>query len=104
MKSALTIISVLMTSHFVSADALHPLIANYSKTIGTVSEYALHKAGYTGIDFDGLVGVSSVQDTTRKIRVIKYKFATNNCAKDLEIYTKLDGSAVLSHKVVGCAQ
>lgn len=102
MKSILTVISVLITSHIASADALHPLIANYSKTIGTVAEHAMHKAGYTGADLDGLVGVSSVQDATRKIRVITYKFAT--CAKDLEIYTKLDGSAILSHKVVGCAQ
>ena len=102
MKSILVSLTVLIGTQFASADALHPVIANYAKTISAVAEYALHNAGYTGADFDNLLGISTVQDAARKIRVIKYKFTAANCAKDLEIYTKLDGSAVLSHKVVGC--
>lgn len=104
MKTVITVLTILTTGLFASADALHPLIANHSKTIGTVAEYALHKANFTNADFDTLIGVSSVQDMVRKIRVVTYTFSGTNCAKNLEMYTKLDGSAVLSHKVVGCGQ
>lgn len=104
MKTTIIVLSVLTTGFFSSADALHPLIANHSKTIGAVAEYALHKANLTNAHFDTLVGVSSVQDTVRNIRVVTYRFSGTNCAKNLEMYTKLDGSAVLSHKVVGCGQ
>lgn len=104
MKTVITVLTVLTTGFLASADALHPLIANHAKTIGAVAEYALHKANYANADFDTLVGVSSVQDTVRKIRVITYTFSGANCARNLEMYTKLDGSAVLSHKVVGCGQ
>ena len=103
MKSILTSLTILMVAHIASAHGLHPTLANYTTTINTVYEYATHTVGYPETEFTNLVGVSSVQDTVRKIRVIKYSFSAANCAKDLEIYTKLDGSAVLSHKVVGCA-
>lgn len=96
-------LTVLMASQFASAHGLPPTLANYTTTINTVYEYASHTVGYPETEFTNLVGVSSVQDTVRKIRVIKYSFSGANCAKNLEIYTKLDGSAVLSHKVVGCA-
>lgn len=100
MKTILSISAILISAQFASAHGLHPVLVNYAKTIELSYEYANHTVGYPETEFTHLIGVSSLQDTTRKIRVIKYKFAT--CAKDLEIYAKLDGSAVLSHKVVGC--
>lgn len=101
MKSILTIAAILFSAQFASAHGLHPVLVNYAKTIELSYEYANHTVGYPETEFTNLVGVSTLQDATRKIRVIKYKFAT--CAKDLEVYAKLDGSAILSHKVVGCA-
>lgn len=103
MKSIITITTILVTAQFASAHGVPPLVDNYTKTIVSASDYAAHTVGYPETDFDNLIGISTVQDTARKIRVIKYKFSGTNCSKDLEIYTKLDGSAVLSHKVVGCA-
>lgn len=101
MKTILTAFSILISATFASAHGLHPVLVNYAKTIELSYEYANHTVGYPETEFTNLIGVSSLQDATRKIRVIKYKFAT--CAKDLEVYAKIDGSAVLSHKVVGCA-
>lgn len=103
MKYITAITSIFLSSQLALADNVHPLVANYSKTLVMAYEHALHNVGYTAADFDNLIGVSSVQDSTRKIRVIKYKFSGANCAKDLELYLKLDGSSYLANKVVGCA-
>lgn len=102
MKQILTITVLLISSQLSFAHGVHPLVANYAKTIETGYEHALHNAGYSEKDFDNLTSVSTTQDTVRKIRVLKYKFSGANCAKDLEVYVKLDGSAYLSNKVVGC--
>lgn len=102
MKQILTITALLISTQLAFAHGVHPLVANYAKTIEAGYEHALHNAGYSETDFDNLVGVSSTQDNVRKIRVLKYKFTAANCAKDLEVYVKLDGSAYLSNKVVGC--
>ena len=101
MKSIFTTAAILISGQLTSAHGLPPVLVNYAKTIELSYEYANHTVGYPEAEFANLVGVSSLQDATRKIRVIKYKFAT--CAKDLEVYAKLDGSSILSHKVVGCA-
>lgn len=101
MKSIFTAAAIFISTQFASAHGLHPVLVNYAKTIELSYEYANHTVGYPETEFTNLVGVSSLQDTIRKIRVIKYKFVI--CAKDLEVYAKLDGSAILSHKVVGCA-
>ena len=101
MKSIFTTAAILISGQLTSAHGLPPVLVNYAKTIELSYEYANHTVGYPETEFTNLVGVSSLQDANRKIRVIKYKFAA--CAKDLEVYAKLDGSAILSHKVVGCA-
>ena len=103
MKKILTIIAIGLSSQLASAHGVHPLVANYAKALEAGYEYALHNAGYAETDFDNLIGASSIQDSTRRVRVIKFKFSTPNCAKDLEIYLKLDGSSYLANKVVGCA-
>ncbi len=98
------IATLLLTSNLAAAHGLHPVLANYLKTTEASYEYVLHNVvGYAENDFRSLLGVATEQDAVRKIRVIKYKFATNMCVKDLEVYAKLDGSGFLSHKVVGCA-
>lgn len=96
--AAMTLITTQTFAH-----GVHPVLANYNKTIEAAYEHALHNVGYSESDFSNLAGVLTQQDTTRKIRVIKFKFTQPNCAKDIEIYAKLDGSAFLSSKVVGCA-
>ena len=103
MKSIIVSVAVLISSLSVFADALHPNLISHMNSIKNVYEYALHTVGYPGTEFSNLIGTSSTQDLVRKIRVVKYNFTQENCAKNLEIYTKIDGSAVLSHKVVGCA-
>ena len=103
MKTLGTLVTTLLISQFSMADTTHPVVANYNKTIEAASDYLYHKVGYPLTEFDSLVGISTLQDATRKIRVIKFKFAAANCAKDIEVYAKLDGSAFLSNKVVGCA-
>lgn len=102
MKLITTITAIFLAAQLASAHGVHPLVANYSKTLETAYDYALHNVGYSETDFDSLIGVSSVQDNVRKIRVIKYNFSGTNCAKNLELYLKLDGSAYLANKVVGC--
>ena len=102
MKSILTAAAILVSAQIASAHGLHPVLVNYAKAIELSYEYANHTVGYPETEFTSLVGTSTQQDAVRKIRVIKYKFAA--CAKDLEVYAKLDGSAILSHKVVGCVQ
>lgn len=104
MKSIITVIAILITAQFSSAHGVPPSVDNYTKTILLAADYAGDTVGYPETIFDSLVGISTIQDTARKIRVIKFKFTSTNCTKDLEIYAKLDGSAVLSHKVVGCGQ
>lgn len=101
MKAILTAAALLISTQLASAHGLHPVLVNYAKAIELSYEYANHTVGYPETEFTSLIGVSSLQDSARKIRIIKYKFAT--CAKDLEVYAKVDGSAILSHKVVGCA-
>ena len=103
MKILITFTAALLVSQISMAHGLHPVVANYNKTIEAAFEYVNHTVGYPVTEFDSLVGISTVQDATRKIRVIKFKFAAANCAKDIEVYAKLDGSAFLSNKVVGCA-
>lgn len=103
MKSVLLTFALMLMSQMSIADNVHPVVANYNKTILASTEYLYHSLNYVPNDFNDLVGISTLQDTTRKIRVIKFKFSPAVCAKDVEVYTKLDGSAVLSNKVVGCA-
>ena len=103
MKILITLATVILASQISSAHGLHPVIANYNKTIEAAYDYLNHTVGYPETEFDSLVGISTLQDVTRKIRVIKFKFAATNCAKDIEVYAKLDGSAFLANKVVGCA-
>lgn len=80
----------------------HPIIEAFNKNIEDAYDSALHKVGYSEADFDDLAGVSIQQDVTKKVRIVRYRFVTAQCAKDLEVYYKLDGSAYLAHKVVGC--
>lgn len=101
MKKIAITLALSLSSQLALAHGVHALVANHAKTIETAYEQALHKANYDETEFDNLVGVTSIQDASRKVRVIKYKFV--DCAKDLEIYMKLDGSAYYSNKVVGCA-
>ena len=104
MKAILVTLALFVSAQFASAHALPPIVLNHTRTIELAADYVADTVGYPETTFDSLSAVSSVQDSTRKIRVIKFKFGAANCAKDLEVYTKLDGSAVLSHKVVGCVQ
>jgi hypothetical protein len=103
MKSVIATLSLLFLAQVTRAHGVPATITNYTKVITTTTDYVIHTVGYPDTDFDNLIGVSSIQDLTRKIRVLKYSFSVGNCGKDVEVYTKLDGSAVLSHKVVGCA-
>ena len=101
MNKIITTLTFSLITQFAFAHGVHPLVANHAATLETAYEHALHKANYDEALFDTLTGVTSIQDPVRKVRVIKYKFS--DCAKDLEIYMKLDGSAYYSNKVVGCA-
>lgn len=103
MKSIFLVAMILITSQITLAHGVHPVLANYNKTVEGAYDYITHNvAGYVEADFNNLVGVSTQQDLTRKIRLIRFKFAQPNCAKDIEVYAKLDGSAFLANKVVGC--
>lgn len=103
MKSVYLTVAVLLASQFTLAHGVHPVLANYNKTIEGAYDYVTHNAaGYVEADFNNLVGVSTQQDLTRKIRLIRFRFSQPNCAKDIEVYAKLDGSAFLANKVVGC--
>lgn len=102
MKFIKPLIAIMLFSQVSFADSEHPVLANYNKTVSSAYEYLLHNAGYSAADFNNLVGASTQQDLTRKIRLIRFRFAQTNCAKDIEVYAKLDGSAILANKVVGC--
>lgn len=102
MKSVKLFIAMFLYSQISFANEEHPVIASYNKTVSGAYEYLLHNAGYSAADFNNLVGASTQQDLIRKIRLIRFRFTQANCAKDIEVYTKLDGSAVLANKVVGC--
>ncbi len=102
MKSVLIIIATLVSAQFAMAHGIPASILNANKSVELGADYVGDTVGYQVTMFDSLVGVSTLQDLTRKIRVIRFKFAGANCSKDIEVYTKLDGSAVLTHKVVGC--
>lgn len=102
MKSLATILTVLATAQVSFAHGTPPVVANYTTTIALATEYLIENVGYSEKIFDSLIGVSTLQDPARKIRVLRFRFADANCAKDLEVYTKLDGSAALANKVVGC--
>lgn len=103
MKSVIITAAILLTSQLSIAHGLHPVVANYLKGVEAASDYLGDNMSYSDADFNNLIGISTLQDLARKIRVIKFKFSAPTCAKDIEVYTKLDGSAVLSNKVVGCA-
>ena len=103
MKSIFLTAAILLTSHLSVAHGVHPVLANYNKTIEGAYDYVTHNAaGYVEADFNNLVGVSTQQDLTRKIRLIRFRFSQSNCTKDIEVYAKLDGSGFLANKVVGC--
>lgn len=102
MKHTFMIIAITLSTQLASAHGTHPLVTAYSQTIEAAYDVAIHKAGYVEADFDDLIGQSSLQDDARKVRVVRFRFTTIQCAKDLEVYYSLDGSKHLSHKVVGC--
>lgn len=103
MKSFVTLLVSSFLTFSAEAHGLHPIIIALSKTVEEAYDSALHKANYSDADFDNLAGITVLQDTTKKVRIVRYRFIASQCAKDLEIYYKFDGSSYLAHKVVGCA-
>ncbi|HPI39412.1 MAG TPA: hypothetical protein PLJ21_01325 [Pseudobdellovibrionaceae bacterium] len=102
MKLFLTLLIATFLAPPVMAHGPHPIITAFNKTVEDAYDSALHKVGYSEANFDDLAGVAIQQDLTKKVRIVRYRFVAAQCAKDLEVYYKLDGSAYLAHRVVGC--
>lgn len=102
MKILTLIAGLTLASDLALAHGLHPVVANYGKGIELAADYLADAGGYSVTDFNNLIGTSTVQDTVRKIRVVRFRFTQALCTKDIEVYAKLDGSSILSQKVVGC--
>lgn len=102
MKIFLAVLATMFLALPALAHGPHPIITAFNKTVEDAYDSVLHKVGYAESDFDDLISVAIQQDLTKKVRIVRYRFVKSQCAKDLEIYYKLDGSAYLAHKVVGC--
>lgn len=104
MKVFLSFIAAIYLAFPALAHGPHPIINDFNKSIEEAYDSALHKVGYSESDFDDLSGMTIQQDSVRKIRIARFHFAAPQCAKNIELYFKLDGTSYLAHKVVGCPQ